>query len=183
MAAGSVRPLYAKKLPTPTFVHEKDGLGEIWVPESIGTALDLSAAEFIVETVMGNPGEISLIVLGPMTNIALALALEPRLATSVKRVVAMGGVLTVPGKCLASKHRLIFWIPCGGYCFTLIQDITLCTRHTTRQVRLAMPGLPGFKHRKFVFRAILFIELVSFIGSSTGLRAFWRAFIIMIRPL
>ena len=59
MAAGSVRPLYAKKLPTPTFVHGKDGLGEIWVPESSRTALDLSAAEFIVETVMGNPRDFS----------------------------------------------------------------------------------------------------------------------------
>ena len=97
VAAGSVRPLYAKKLPTPTFVHGEDGLGEIWLPESSRAALDLTAAEFIVETVMSNPGEISLIALGPMTNIALALALEPRLATSVKRIVAMGGVLTVPG--------------------------------------------------------------------------------------
>ena len=62
VASGSVRPLYAKKLPTPTFVHGKDGLGEIWVPES-SRALDLTAAEFIVETVMSNPGEISLLLL------------------------------------------------------------------------------------------------------------------------
>ena len=48
--------------------------------------------------------------------------------------------------------------------------------------RLAMSGLRGLENMA-VFRAILFIGRVSFIGSFTGLQAFWKAFIITIRPL
>ena len=82
------------------FVVRKQNAGmaaEINLPESRRRPLAESAAEFIVRTVMASPGEITLVVLGPMTNIALALALEPDLPRNVKRVVAMGGVLQVMG--------------------------------------------------------------------------------------
>jgi inosine-uridine nucleoside N-ribohydrolase len=94
---GASHPLYMKKLPPPADVHGKDGLGEINLALPKTDPIKGSAAEFIVKTVMDNPGEVTLIVLGPMTNIALALALEPKLAKNVKHVVAMGGVLQVMG--------------------------------------------------------------------------------------
>jgi inosine-uridine nucleoside N-ribohydrolase len=97
VAAGASHPLYMKKLPPPADVHGKDGLGEIDLALPKTQPINGSAAEFIVKTVMDNPGEVTLIVLGPMTNIALALALEPKLAENVKHVVAMGGVLQVMG--------------------------------------------------------------------------------------
>ena len=49
------------------------------------------AAEFIVETVLAAPGEITLIPVGPLTNVATALLLEPRVATHVHEIVFMGG--------------------------------------------------------------------------------------------
>jgi inosine-uridine nucleoside N-ribohydrolase len=51
------------------------------------------AAEFIVETVMAAPGEVTLVPIGPLTNVALALSLEPRIATAVREIVCMGGNL------------------------------------------------------------------------------------------
>src|SRR5262249_30881453 len=51
------------------------------------------AAEFIVETVLATPGAITLVPIGPLTNIALALRLEPRLAPAVREIVFMGGNL------------------------------------------------------------------------------------------
>jgi len=50
-----------------------------------------NAVEFIIETVMANPGEISLIPIGSFTNIALALKTEPELAKNIKSIVFMGG--------------------------------------------------------------------------------------------
>jgi purine nucleosidase len=50
------------------------------------------AAAAIVEHVMASPGEITLVPIGPLTNVALALAMEPRVAQNVKAVVCMGGV-------------------------------------------------------------------------------------------
>ena len=70
VAEGAVRPVYMKKLPPPDFVHGKDGFGNINLPPPKGKPIDKSAAEFIVDTVKAHPGEVTLSVLGPMTNIS-----------------------------------------------------------------------------------------------------------------
>ena len=51
----------------------------------------------IVETVMAAPGELTILALGRMTNVALALSLEPGVAGAVQEIVVMGGAVTVPG--------------------------------------------------------------------------------------
>lgn len=79
------------------FVHGADGQGEIFLPDPAGAPIDLSAAHFIIEQLRANPGEISLVPVGPLTNIALALRLEPRVAEWACEVVLMGGNALVPG--------------------------------------------------------------------------------------
>ena len=79
------------------FVHGADGQGDINLPDPAGKAVDISAAQFIVEQVRANPGAITLVPVGPLTNIALALRLEPRIAEWVDEVVLMGGNALVPG--------------------------------------------------------------------------------------
>lgn len=79
------------------FVHGADGQGDIDLAEPAGAALDISAAQFIVEQVSAHPGEVTLAPIGPLTNIALALRLEPRIADWVDEVVLMGGNALVPG--------------------------------------------------------------------------------------
>ena len=48
---------------------------------------------YIVETVMANPNEITLVPVGPLTDIALALKMEPKLAQNIKKIVLMGGAI------------------------------------------------------------------------------------------
>ena len=55
------------------------------------------AALAVVETVMAAPGQITILALGRMTNVALALALEPAIAGAVREIVVMGGAVSVPG--------------------------------------------------------------------------------------
>ncbi|OME91258.1 MULTISPECIES: nucleoside hydrolase [Paenibacillus] len=50
------------------------------------------AVDFIIETVMNNPGEITLVPIGPLTNIAASIIREPRIVENVKEIVLMGGV-------------------------------------------------------------------------------------------
>ena len=50
------------------------------------------APAVIAERIMAQPGEITLVAIGPLTNVAIALAIEPRLAKAVKEIVIMGGV-------------------------------------------------------------------------------------------
>lgn len=82
------------------FVHGPDGMGGIgWhrVNNPAQKEDPRGAARFIVETVMANPGQITLVPVGPLTNIALAMQLEPRIVDNVKRVVLMGGTIARPG--------------------------------------------------------------------------------------
>ena len=78
-------------------VHGHNGLGEVDFPLPKGQPDPRRAAQFIVDTIMANPGEITLVALGPLTNVALAVALEPKIAEQVKEVVLMGGAANAMG--------------------------------------------------------------------------------------
>jgi purine nucleosidase len=57
---------------------------------------DEHAVDFIVRTVMANPGEIHLLAIGPLTNVALAFRKEPRLAQALAHLTIMGGAIRGP---------------------------------------------------------------------------------------
>ena len=61
------------KAPAPDFVHGADGLGNINAPPPAGKPIGMSAAEFIVATARKYPAEVTLIAVGRLTNLALAL--------------------------------------------------------------------------------------------------------------
>jgi purine nucleosidase len=97
VAHGAAAPLtraYAGPVP---FIHGDDGQGNVHLPPASSGAISQSAAAFIVEQILQSPGEITLVPVGPLTNIALALQLEPRIADLVHEVVLMGGNALVPG--------------------------------------------------------------------------------------
>ncbi len=98
VCVGAARPLLAD----PTAVRQRvaarstsDLSRELWskVPKPAPKKRPdhRNAAEFIVETVMSRPGEVTVVPIGSFTNIALALTLEPRMASTVKSIVLMGG--------------------------------------------------------------------------------------------
>lgn len=94
VARGASQPLVNPPGATAEWVHGNDAMGNIgWTalnnPDQRPTGK--RAAQFIVDTVMANPGEITLVAVGPLTNLAIALQLEPRIAKTVRDVVIMGG--------------------------------------------------------------------------------------------
>jgi purine nucleosidase len=68
------------------------------------------AAAAIAEHVMANPGEITIVAIGPLTNIAAALSLEPRIASAVREIVIMGGVFfqTMPSREMPGEFNV--WV-------------------------------------------------------------------------
>lgn len=76
------------------YVHGADGLGGAPVPSTRQQATSGFGPDFIIEQLRARPGEITLIAVGPMTNVALALRKEPRITEWVKQVVVMGGAWT-----------------------------------------------------------------------------------------
>jgi inosine-uridine nucleoside N-ribohydrolase len=93
VARGAARPL-AQKLVTAEFFHGEDGLGGADLPPSACTADPRTAVDLIIELVNRYPHEITLVPLGPLTNLALALQKDPTLAAKVKEVVLMGGSIS-----------------------------------------------------------------------------------------
>ena len=81
-------------------IHGGDGLGGVIGDAGAapsGPLPDKHATLAITEAVRAEPGELTILALGRMTNVALALSLEPRLAEAVQEIVVMGGAVTVPG--------------------------------------------------------------------------------------
>jgi len=97
VVAGAARPLLHPYAGRGAHVHGADGLGETHMPAPAGRPQPGHAAQFIIDTVMANPGRISLVAVGPLTNLALAVSLEPRIAQAVRQVVIMGGTASRPG--------------------------------------------------------------------------------------
>jgi inosine-uridine nucleoside N-ribohydrolase len=61
------------------------------------TPQDMHGVEFIIDAIRANPGEVTIVAIGPLTNIALAIRLDPEIVSLTKRIVYMGGALDVPG--------------------------------------------------------------------------------------
>ena len=97
VARGAEKPLLRPFTGKGWEVHGRNGLGEADLPEPQGTPDSRRAAQFIIDTIMENPGEITLVPLGPLTNVALAVAAGPRIADNVREVVLMGGAANVAG--------------------------------------------------------------------------------------
>lgn len=73
-------------------VHGADGLGDVWAERvSPKNVSPLASAELIVDMARSRPGYYDLLPLGPLTNIGLALQIEPHLLTMFRSVVVMGG--------------------------------------------------------------------------------------------
>lgn len=79
------------------FVHGDDGLGNIDHPAPTSTLDARSSAQFIIDMARKYPGEVNLVAVGPLGNLALALKLEPELPSLIKAVYIMGGSAFAPG--------------------------------------------------------------------------------------
>jgi inosine-uridine nucleoside N-ribohydrolase len=93
VAAGAKGPLF-RRLVTATYAHGENGLGGAVFPEPKQKPVSEPAAEFIRQTVRKYPGEVTLITIGPLTNVAAALNADTELARMVRGVVMMGGSLS-----------------------------------------------------------------------------------------
>ncbi|SHF78542.1 Inosine-uridine nucleoside N-ribohydrolase [Kaistia soli DSM 19436] len=98
VAEGAGTPLHLASKAAPVHVHGANGLGDIPLPDVIhAKPHELPAHRFIIETVRANPHEISIVAVGRMTNLALALREDPEIASLVKEVIIMGGAFGYHG--------------------------------------------------------------------------------------
>jgi purine nucleosidase len=143
VAMGAETPLLHSR-PVDWAGHEGQGL-----LETADRALEPAqehAADLIARTVMARPGEITLVAIGPLTNVALTLRREPRLGEALAGLVLMGGVVGSPAapRLPQSEHNfrsdpeaaqvVLRTIPTGA-------PVTIVPLDVTTQVRLRSPDL------------------------------------------
>lgn len=90
VSIGASKPLLGLQ---PIYWEGHEGYGLLEPEDSALTPADVHAVDFIVDRVMANPGEIHLVAIGPLTNVALALLKEPRLASELASLTIMGGAV------------------------------------------------------------------------------------------
>jgi purine nucleosidase len=129
---GAAGPLAGPRSEAPD-IHGADGLGEFsrWPVEHVQEHA-APAALALVETARRHPGETTLVALGPLTNVAIALRLEPRLPQLLDRVVVMGGAIHGRGNLTISAEFNIGADPAAAdLVFAGFPRLTLLSWETT----------------------------------------------------
>jgi len=142
VAAGAKAPLL-RRLVTAAYAHGENGLGGAVFPEPTIKPVAEPAAELIRSVIRRYPKEVTLITVGPLTNVAAALNGDPELASLIKGVVMMGGSLSGGNITPAAEFniyvdpeaaRIVFQ---SGIPLTMVGlDVTRRTSLTDEHVRL-----------------------------------------------
>jgi inosine-uridine nucleoside N-ribohydrolase len=116
-------------------IHGRDGMGNSNFPKARQRPETMHAVEAIIDTVNSNPGEITLVEIAPMTNLALALKKDPSIVKKVKHFFFMGGTNHYPGNVTPAAEFNIWVDPdaakivLGSGMPTTMVGWEICMRH------------------------------------------------------
>jgi purine nucleosidase len=104
---GVTEPLDGSRTDQRAWLAQRGSLQRL-APDIEPAAGEPHAVDFLVETILDNPGEITLVTIGPLSNVAVALQREPSIVDKLAGLVAMGGNATVPGN-ITPLAEFNFW--------------------------------------------------------------------------
>lgn len=130
--AGCGRPMIREKI-TAGDIHGESGLDGPAFPPLTRELETEHAVNFIVRTLMASEGDITMVTTGPMTNLAMALRMEPRIAEKIKRIVLMGGAYTNGNVTPAAEFNIVADADAAYVCFTSGCPITMVGLDVTRK--------------------------------------------------
>ncbi|URD72685.1 Inosine-uridine preferring nucleoside hydrolase [Musa troglodytarum] len=157
VAEGSHERLKGGKPRVADFVHGSDGLGNIFLPPRLGKQIEKTASEFLVEKVSQYPGDVCILALGPLTNLALAIKRDSSFANKVKKVVVLGGTLFAAGNVNPAAEANIYGDPeAADVVFTCGADVVVVGINGTTQVKLTDADLSELRNSKGKHSQILY---------------------------
>ena len=130
--AGCGRPMIREKI-TAGDIHGESGLDGPAFPPLTRELETEHAVNFLVRTLMASGGDITMVTTGPMTNLAMALWMEPRIAEKIKRIVLMGGAYTNGNVTPAAEFNIVADADAAYVCFTSGCPITMVGLDVTRK--------------------------------------------------
>ena len=156
-------------------VHGSEGFGTLQVPKQMAQVIPQSAPEFLVRMARKHKGELVLSAIGPLTNVAAALDIDPEFCRNLKRIVIMGGSLGAGGNITSVAEANIYHDPHAadfvfrkGCNITLVGlDVTnevICPRNYFAQLAKKSPKLGGLLHKMADF----YIDFYETVGKFEG---------------
>lgn len=138
VAVGAAAPLEGEWEGPVPHIHGRNGIGDAQIPPSSQKPLEESACDFIIRMAHAHAGELTLVTLARMTNLALALKKEPELPKLIRRVVFMGGTWHTPGNVSPVAEANIAGDPeAADLVFQAGFDLTMVGLDVTQKVRLS----------------------------------------------
>ncbi len=122
----------------PIYWPGHEGAGLVADDSPLATTAPGHAIDFIIETVLANPGQITILAIGPLTNIGLALRKEPRIAQLLGSLMIMGGVVRGPGQfhLPIAEHNIVCDPEAAQIVFSSGAPIQLVPLDVTTQVHI-----------------------------------------------
>lgn len=113
-------------------VHGHDGLGDVGFPDSQRIKQATHAAVALVQLANESPNELTLVAIGPLTNLAVALKLDPQLPEKFKELIIMGGAIHGRGNASPTAEFNIYADPEAAHLvFATWQELTMFSWETT----------------------------------------------------
>ncbi|MGE3075920.1 MAG: nucleoside hydrolase [Dehalococcoidia bacterium] len=131
VAKGASRPLL-KELQTAPSVHGESGLDGATLPEPVAPLHPRHAVEFLIETLLANEA-VNLFPIGPLTNIATAMRLEPRILDHVAHISLMGGSAGWGNATPTAEFNIFVDPEAADIVFRSGAPLTMCGLNLTRQ--------------------------------------------------
>lgn len=130
---GCAAPLVLKATEDAAHVHGTDGLGDIGFPASSRQVEKELAPAALVRMANEEPGEFTLVTIGPLTNIAVALTLDPDLPKKIKKLVVMGGAIYSKGNTanLSAEYNIFSDPEAAHVVFSAWPELTLVSWEAT----------------------------------------------------
>ncbi|XP_020260328.1 uridine nucleosidase 1-like [Asparagus officinalis] len=149
VAEGNHETLKGGKPRSRAHLHGSDGMRNLFLPPPSGQKVESSASKFLVDKVSQHPGEVSVLALGPLTNLALAIKRDSSFASKVKKVVILGGSFFATGKVNPAAEANIYGDPeAADIVFTSGADIVVVGVNITTQVTLSDADLSELRNSK-----------------------------------
>lgn len=156
VAEGSPEPLKGGIPTVPDFIHGSDGLGNTFLSPPKAKKIGKSASEFLLDKVSEYPGEVSILALGPLTNLALAIKRDSSFASKVKRIVVLGGAFFALGNVNPAAEANIHGDPeAADLVFTSGANIVVVGINITTQVKFTDGDLLELRQSKGKYAKIL----------------------------
>ena len=175
VAEGLHRPRIGPPFPPTSAVHGAEGFGTLAVPTPQRRALVETAPEYLVRMARAHQGELLLCPIGPLTNIAAAMELDPSFCSNLKGMVVMGGSLRAGGNITPAAEANFYHDPHAadfvlryGCNMTLVGlDVTnrvICPRSFFVRLASESPNMGGLLHDMAEF----YIDFYETVGKFAG---------------